>query len=766
MSDTRRSRRRRSASLDKQEIVNRVLDFYERDLTDSSVDREIRLQRYAKLRMWTEDKDWPWENASNISLPDIMEKSLRMQDTLHNAVMTQRPPIGAKARKEGDKEKEKNVDNLIDYQFFEEQPGEIIVGDLADAFINDGVFTAFIPWVKEKREIRQTRTFDPIPEDVEPAVYFHGLLRQTFPESAPVQKGDGWDWDILGKENFEARFYTKADEVEMVLIKEVERYNGPRVIVKDYEDVLHPPRAANLQIPGPSNPGGASHVIMRDYPAVDEVKRLAKNKFYDLVDKNALDSLENTGGKEDDDEKTQKDDLGGKTIDEPKVKSHKTLTRLMCFDSFDIDGDGIDEDMIFWVIKETKTLLKAVPLTELYPANPPRRPFAEASMLPVRGRRGGISIPELLEGLHDAQKMLFDQTIDNGTIRNAPFFFYRASGSMKQDVIRLWPGEGYPLGDPQRDVNFPSFGNSNSDAFGINMLSILGTQEERLTEIGDLQLGRVPPGKASALRTVGGMSLIAGQGEARPERILRRFFVGLTEIWHQIHELNQAFLPKEKQIRIFDLPKPSQDPYQTVSRDGIEGRFQFGFSANVMNASKQAMQEAIGGLLEVYVTPLMLQMGAIDEGGIYRLARDYGKALGQDPDKYLREPTPGAMLPRITAEEAISQILSSQIPDGEPAEGAAAHLQAIVAYEKTDELGNLNSDQVELLRGYKQILEQKIVEEQQRQALVDAAGQSGQAQGQPGTPSNGAENPNQQPVIQGNELLDETLPTAGGGGTQ
>jgi hypothetical protein len=37
-----------------------------------------------------------------------------------------------------------------------------------------------------------------------------------------------------------------------------------------------------------------------------------------------------------------------------KSPDHKTLTRLMCFDLFDSDGDGVNEDMIWWVIKEPK----------------------------------------------------------------------------------------------------------------------------------------------------------------------------------------------------------------------------------------------------------------------------------------------------------------------------------------------------------------------------------------------------------------------------
>jgi hypothetical protein len=43
---------------------------------------------------------------------------------------------------------------------------------------------------------------------------------------------------------------------------------------------------------------------------------------------------------------------------------------------YDIDDDGLDEDVVWWMILETKTIVKAKMLTEMWPANPPRRPFA------------------------------------------------------------------------------------------------------------------------------------------------------------------------------------------------------------------------------------------------------------------------------------------------------------------------------------------------------------------------------------------------------
>ena len=162
----RRRTRSRTLKIDHPEIVDRVVSFFEKDNTDRSAEKEARIQRYAKYRMWVEGKDFPWPDASDVPLPDMMEKSLRMQDTLHNAVMSSRPVVGAKALDKADNDKAEVVDRLIDFQVFVEQRGEEFVGDMADAFINDGLFVVFTPWVKEERETSDIKHFvEPIPDD-------------------------------------------------------------------------------------------------------------------------------------------------------------------------------------------------------------------------------------------------------------------------------------------------------------------------------------------------------------------------------------------------------------------------------------------------------------------------------------------------------------------------------------------------------------------------------------------------------------------------
>lgn len=739
--------RKRSFSLDKPEITKRISDFYKNDLLDRATDREQRLQRYAKFRGWTEGRDYIGDQTSDAAIPDMMTQSLKVQDTLHNAVMSSRPIVNSQAITKRDKEKQDNIDDLIDYQFFVEQSGENTIGEMAECFVNDGVYTVFIPWVKEDRKVSEVRKL-PLPEDgVDEEEYFREAIERNF---EGLIEGSGFEYRVAdGKEITRISFYTTDTEVEMVVGRKITIFDGPKPIVKDYDEVLHPHRAVNLQRPGPSNPNGSSHVILIDYPSVDEIKSLNKTGFYDLITKEELKKLEVVPPDESDKEgKIQKDDFQGTTETTQDIVSHKPLTRLTVFDSYDIDNDGLDEDVIWWYILEIDALVKARYMTEMYPGT--RRPFAEAQFLPVKGRRIGISLLEMVEGTHDMIKQAFDQTVDAGTITNTPFGFYRASGSIKQEVMRLHAGELYPLADPKNDIYFPPMPQS-SQSFGFNLITILGQYQEKLTNIGDLQLGRVPAGKATALRTNKGTQTILGQGEARPERILRRFFIGLVELWKQIHELNKFFLPKDKEYFVTRWQKQGASPYRTINRGEIDGKFNFDFKANVLNTSKAALQESLGAMLEVHLNPLAVQMGLVTPDNVYRLIRDFDKSRGYDGDDYLTPPRPDSNKPKIMAEEAIAAIMDGQIPFWIPAEPAGEHLQKLQEFAESDDLGELDSEEVPVFKLYMEDVA-KLAQQEQQQAMLQQSAQGQPQQGQQGGPVDTA--PQQ---VNENELINEEL---------
>jgi hypothetical protein len=326
-----------------------------------------------------------------------------------------------------------------------------------------------------------------------------------------------------------------------------------------------------------------------------------------------------------------------------------------------------------------------------------------------------------------------------------------------------------PVGDVDRDIKFPDIRFDGS--FMLNAFGVGRQLQERLTLVGDLQAGRVPAGKSSALRTVGGINTILAQGEARPERVLRRFFMGFSEIYKQMHGLNQHFLPEEKMIRVLGIVEPGENPYlKIVRKEHLAGRFVWDFRASILNSSKIARQQGLEQMMQILINPIMIQTGIVGPDQIFRMVHDFVQSTANDPSRYLQEPTPGAGKQRITANQAISIIFDHLMPDGVPAEPSAEdHLKQLQAFANDDKnrFGLFDQSQLELFRIWLTQIAQLSVSEQGQQEVAQLA-DSFQKKQQVGTNGQGAPTPVDQsaPPVERNELTDETLPGAGGGGTQ
>lgn len=790
-SQPRRTRRRsESLKVDVEQVAKEIVDDWQRDLQDRVEWNDLRVQRAAKMRGWLETKTDPWADASNVHVPMMMTDALRVEDSLYNAFMTTLPPISARALHPGDTPKQDRVDNLLYHQLMIDQPGEEKVSELAQCFVEDGVMFNYTAWVRDEQVIADTHVFDPLPDGVTVEEYVRPLIQQLFQRHTSLtSKNDGFSWLVRvpnekgGKDRkvtVEVYINDEGGPVHIVEMGLKRVFDGPVMFPKSIEDWAAPFRSENVQPPGPANPGGASHVILADYPTLDEIRRLKEMGFYDLVTQEELDAMSAhpstpaQSGEANDEIKELKDDFEGTTTTSINDRKVPRLTRLICFRGLDIDGDGLEEQVVCRVIKETKTLLKVTLLNEEFPSDRPHRPLMLKSYIPVKDRIYGISQNELLEPLYDMTKILLDQLVDGGTIRVMPFGLVKAHGGLRNEPIRIQPGLLWPTANPKEDVNVLQFGNQ-ADALFTNLITIYSQWADQLTMIGELQFGQVPGGKASALRTVGGMLSVLQQGDARPEHILRRFFSGLAEIWGTVHDLNQALLPKGKEIRMVGIAKPGEDVYQTISdRQQIAGRFQFDFKATVLNMSKGLMAQSLTQLMQVSLQPIYLQMGIVKPDGAYRLLREFYKANGRDPEEYLSAPSPDSNLPKISAQEAMTLIMMNKEPVGVPSEagGIQEHLGALT---EIPESYLLDQPQKVILQKWVKGLLAKLKQEQQMQQMMAAAQQfqqnmggmgGGQQGGRPPEPP--AEMPTPGPggnaMMGANELMNEQLPSAGGGG--
>jgi hypothetical protein len=729
--------RKRSLSFDSDDLANHIADSLTRDIDDRSEWMEMRLQRYAKARGWREPKSFPWNNASNAHLPFLLTEVLRTQDTIHNAVLARHPVVEAMAVQPVNMQKQKGIDNLLDYQLFVEQPGEEIVATLAQQYVEDGVFMAYVPWIRYDEAVNDIHILEPLPDNVSVADGVRAGFQLLFTVIEMEQLDtDGFRWkstildgEVEREVLIDAYIEEEGGRLELSLQRHVRAYDGPRVIPKSVDEWGLPWRSGNVQPPSPSNPNGAEHVWLLDYPTLDEIRRLKSQGDYDLLTDEDLEKLEAAvredpeEGDENNELKEIKDEFegvhGGQGRTRPEdVSGAGKLTRVLIFLGWDVNDDGLEEQIVVSMIRETKTILRVRYLTEAYPSDPPLRPLASAGFLPVENRVYAISLLELLESIHDLQKMTFDQMFDSATITNLPWGAYRPQSGINPETLHISPGEMVPLSSPREDLFFPQFG-GQAESFGLNMISLLSQFAEKASLQGDLQFGRVPKGKASALRTATATQNILAQGDARPERIMRRFFSGFKDVYRIMHELNQRMLPKGKQYRLMEPDLNGTNVYADVADiEMISGRMEFIFKAGMFNTDKQASQEALQELMSVLINPMTLQLQVVGPEQIHNLLTDVIKLKQREPARYLAAPQQGPPTMKITAEEAVSLIVVGRKPTGtSPAEGAQAHLQKLQGFMQRPEVDELDKFIQGILQSYMLEIQALVQQEQQQQQL-------------------------------------------------
>jgi len=770
-----------SFKIDKDEVSSFVISRLEHDINERRDWLNRRISRYAKFRGWLPSNNGPWANSSNFWIPVMTVAALRVQASIFNAATGFRPIIQSKARQSRNVAKQQKIDQLLDWQLFVEQDGASKIDDMASNFVYDGTVFSFVRWVKDKQQINDVRILDKLPEEAANggvAELIGDKLLDLFGDSlldANATSEDGYSWKIVLDENGEHRdgkvdFYDRDDgRLEAHIQHEVLVKDGPVVIVEDIEDIVAPIRSANLQPPGPDNPFGAPYVNRIGIASLDEIRRRMNDGTYDLMTEEDWIAISTstspiTSANENEQMREQKDAMSGFQTEQAKHDQTKKELRgieiVEHYGLWDVNGDGLAEHVIFWVTRDTKRLLRARYLTEIYPGTPIERPIAEARFISVPNQLYGIGLLELVEPLYDIYKTLMDMNIDWGEIRNVPYFFYRSSSSMQPEIVRLSPGDGFPLDNPQQDIMFPRWGNENN-AWVLNTMGLVQQMIERLSMISDVQLGRVPTGKASALRTMGTTMALLQQGDVRSEQMLRRFFSGLKKVHRMFHRLNQANFPPEKEIRVVGLPKPG-DEYTLVTNKELDADMDFEFRATILNTNRQAMSQVFERMMGVLISPLALQMGITDQQTSHQLIRDYVKSLDQDPDQYVKPPTEDDRTPRITGEQAISAVIKGEVPDGAPLEDVNTHLQKLLAFQQSDDFGLLSTKiEMNIYSSYLRSVLRRVQQEAQQQQMMQAAQQMQQQLGgaggqavEGGVPTTVSE-PEQQAATEGAEISPE-----------
>lgn len=352
----------------------------------------------------------------------------------------------------------------------------------------------------------------------------------------------------------------------------------------------------------------------------------------------------------------------------------------------DVDGSGINSDIVTWSDLKSGRLLRATYLHRIN-RKTKKRPYAKADFYIREGQTYGIGLVELTYSICNEIDSLNNMALDFGLLSTLPFGYYRAGSNLTQETISVEPGSLIPVEDPQ-SIFFPTLGNRAT--FSMQHLQFLFTIIERLTGISDLNLGVI--GAQGATRTASGVRAIMSESNNNLDIFLRRLNRAMRKAFQYTFAMVQEKMPEGFEFRVFG--DNGEDYFQVIkSRDEIAGHFDFEFEPNSASSNPSIRMDTASQVVQLTSNPLDIQLGIITPVQRYAALKNYLIAMGvKDYGKFIQKPQ--NMERTFTPEEMASRILSGvdvPVSPNMDLQGFVAYAQEIM--DSDELLGQFNQQQ-------------------------------------------------------------------------
>ncbi len=525
--------------------------------------------------------------SSTLHLPVAFTVAKTYHARMLAALLGIDPPFTVKARQEANTDRQPLIQDLMRYtlsQWMNDYKG---VDEVVDAWIWEWV-TSGVGLLKNKWDRKYSRFIDVV----------------------EVQ-----EQNELGQ--------VSTREVEQEITKEV--FNGPKVELVMPEDLLI--------VGGAGDPDAADAVIHQSYLTASELWTLVDQKIFrkEAVEKVIAAGENRLMSEPVNSVKDQRATNAGMT----EADSTVDLSRYQILEAYlkiDVDGSGINSDVIVWVHADTRQILKATYLYRVMKSG--LRPFVKIDFHKRHGQDYGVGLIELLYTLTKELDAQHNMKIDFGVISTMPMGFYRATSSLSEEKIPYEPGALIPLDNPQTDVFFPNLGNRS--VFSAQEEQSLMSYIERVTSVSDISLGIV--GGQGATRTATGTRALLGESNANLDVFLRRMNRGwrrlLTYVFHQLQEK----MPPGFEFRIFG-DDGKQYFRKVKSKEELCGMYDFELDANSANSNQSIRQEIANQQMQMVMNPLAIQLGIVNGSNIYEAYRAWFVVNGvKDYSKFINKP--------------------------------------------------------------------------------------------------------------------------------
>lgn len=618
---------------DEKSLADRIEHDFQAAISDRA-DWETRIAEwedsyYGRLP----DKTFPWPGCSNFNVPLVMTAIETLKPRLIDGVLGETPPIRVVPTKAADEDRKDKVETVLNWQIQSEMNLAPTVAQSAHLFLLPGVVVAKTYWFLDRKKRKFKRSF-PLDTDI-PAI-LEAIFGSTQPKG--LKRTGEMDWEgfipvpSYEGEDLQVRIKLKNLPHEwQVLVERDEVFERPKV------DLIEPPDFIVPAKGGPE-PGDQPWCMQRQY--WDEAKLRGLVSLNRLYADRVQELLTVHHGQPKGDQPQMDSGMYRTGIDltegiegqGPSNAKRWTYEILEDYRRYDIDGDGVEEEIITWFCRDLQgKILGWDYLDNVYAHG--RRPFRVGKYFEIPFRFYGLSLPEVIKGVQDEINAIHNQKVDFATIKTMPWGFKRASSTIPPIAQRIKPGEFIDLDDPQKDVFIPQWG-GDGNLWGAEEQT-LNQYAERLLGLTDLSLGR-QPNRVGATRTAKGTQTLLSEAGLRFKVALQSFQRFWQGVFEDILALDQEYLPPGKEFRVTGK-RPAV--LKVKDRTEIRGKYDLRLVSTTETMNRDQMRNDATVMMQAAFNPIGIQAGVIGKKAIRQAYLDFYKAYGKDPEYYLEDVT-------------------------------------------------------------------------------------------------------------------------------
>ena len=668
---------------ERKDIAASIIELYEAQIQARSTGfNEQHLTYDAMFRGKPGGRQGPWDDASNTHVQAPYWGADAINTRLISAVWGQTPQVSGTAEREEDQAIFANATKLVDWHL---QPKRMNArrgwAAMSRTRCNHGFAVGLLSYVENENVFRTS-----VPKDGKIGVELGDNGEILFDEDGIRMKEDGDD-----------------------VLQRHTNYHGPILDPKSWDDLVVPEEVSNLQPQSPRNPRGADYVGLRGFAPVSLIwkKREGSYTYIDEADE-ASDrewwvagspAQDRSGpGGQNASRSRQQDEAEGRNRQGRSPRSKRAapnpeievLTWFMPYevDSIDKEGNSIKEELecVFFVSVHPMKLLGAFLLTDISWTG--ERPLVELHYQMVDDRFYSMGPIEIVQYLSDELDTIHNLRMDVGFATNMPYFFFRASSTVRPEKIKLKPLKGVPV-DDVNDVRFPP--TQNVTSFYHQEEQLLYTLFERVLGVTDLFLG-ISPTQGAAARHATGFVGAPQESLARPSEIVEQDAEDFSFMCRMIYILELQFGPEYRWLRLEGAEGPATQKLTRLEL-WMRGNFDFRLGANHGQYSSMMRQQQAQVLAQLEASSVLMNA---DQGRLWESQKTRLEAAGfPNPELYIGPKSSVAAGTPKSPEQENGDMDQSLYGEGQPAninpsDNTEDHILKHQAHVNSDAYASMN----------------------------------------------------------------------------